>query len=406
MSEYINNISKRKETLKNVLRQLHEGRSVDEVKAEFSQLLQEVGSSEIAEVEQMLIADGIPVEEIQNLCDVHVAVFQESLNQQPSPETVPGHPVFTFQAENRLLETTLEHLKDFLDQYIQNGDEHYFLALRSISADLQTFNCHYLRKEHLLFPILEKLGFEGPSKVMWGVHDQIRAQIKRFFTLLNVEPAPLPENLAEEFTALSTSMIDMIYKEEHILFPAALEKLTEKDWGIIHSQESEFGYFKVKPQEVWQANSQPERKRYIPEDENLYTSGELPLNTGALTLQQIDLMLNHLPVDVTFVDENDEVRYFSRGYERIFSRSTAIIGRKVQNCHPPQSLARVQRIVDDFRSGKRNTAEFWIQMQGKFIHIRYFAIRDEHNIFRGTLEVSQDVTSIRALEGERRLLDD
>ncbi len=125
-----------------------------------------------------------------------------------------------------------------------------------------------------------------------------------------------------------------------------------------------------------------------------------------MTLAEINRVFGHLPIDVTFVDTEDAVRFFSQGKDRIFPRSPAIIGRKVQNCHPPASVHRVQQILDDFRAGLRDEAEFWIQMQGKFIHIRYFALRDEAGAYQGTLEVTQDVTHIRALEGERRLLDE
>ena len=132
----------------------------------------------------------------------------------------------------------------------------------------------------------------------------------------------------------------------------------------------------------------------------------IPLDVGGLTAEQINLLLTHLPVDVTFVDENDEVRYFSETRERLFPRSPAIIGRKVQLCHPPTSVHHVQQILDDFRTGQRDVAEFWIQMSGLFIHIRYFALRDKQGVYRGTLEVSQELSHLRALEGERRLLDD
>ena len=135
-------------------------------------------------------------------------------------------------------------------------------------------------------------------------------------------------------------------------------------------------------------------------------AGELPLQTGALTGPQISLLLTHLPVDVTYVDADDTVRFYSETPERIFRRTPAIIGRKVQKCHPPASVHSVQRILDDFRAGRRDTAEFWIQMQGKFIHIRYFALRDKQGRYEGTIEVTQDLTQIRQLEGERRLLDE
>jgi PAS domain S-box-containing protein len=133
---------------------------------------------------------------------------------------------------------------------------------------------------------------------------------------------------------------------------------------------------------------------------------ELTLNVGKLTAKQVNLLLQNLPIDVTFVDENDQVAFYSQSRERIFARTPAVIGRKVQMCHPPASVDKVQKILDDFRSGKRSEAAFWIQMKGKFIHIRYFAVRDEENTYRGTIEVTQDITEIHQLEGEKRLLDD
>jgi DUF438 domain-containing protein len=198
----------------------------------------------------------------------------------------------------------------------------------------------------------------------------------------------------------------MFYKEENILYPTALEKLTPEEWAAIRAQETEIGYCFVEPGEEWEADGTASLAAKpigaIPDG-----SGDLlPLSTGALTLQQVDWLLTNLPVDVTYVDANDEVRFFSATKERIFPRSPAIIGRKVQKCHPPASVDKVQAIVNDFRDGRRDKAEFWIQLGGKFIHIRYYAIRDEQGTYQGTLEVSQDVTHIRALEGERRLLDD
>ncbi len=141
-------------------------------------------------------------------------------------------------------------------------------------------------------------------------------------------------------------------------------------------------------------------------DDTAGTAAEtVELDRGALTPEQIDLMLTHLPVDVSFVDEHDTVRYYSASPNRIFRRTPTVIGRKVQNCHPPDSVAVVERIVEAFRRGERDTAEFWIELNGRFIHIRYFALRDKAGAYRGVLEVSQDATGIRGLRGERRLLD-
>jgi uncharacterized protein len=402
MSEFINNSSKRKEILKSVLKQLHEGKSVDEVKAEFSLMAQSASSAEIAEVEQMLIEEGLPVEEVQRLCDVHVAVFRESLDKEHTPDSLPGHPVFTFKSENQVVSRVLNEMRMTVEKLQSKPDPAIRQVLTGLLERLKEFPRHYLRKENLLFPYMEKYGFTGPSKVMWGIHDEIRGQMKELGRMLAIGSSA--EQIAEAFSKMETAITEMVYKEEKILFPASLEHLHEEDWGAIRQQEDEIGYFIVTPGNQWQYKAEQVEEPTVDTARPL-TAGELPLDTGALTLEQINLLLTNLPVDVTFVDENDEVKYFSQGKERIFPRSPAIIGRKVQNCHPAQSVHRVMQIVDDFRAGRNSMAEFWIQMGGKFIHIRYFALRDEKNAYRGTLEVSQEITGIRALEGEKRLMD-
>lgn len=405
MSEYINNVSRRKEILKNVLRQLHEGKSAEEVTAEFGELARQATYGEIAEVEQMLIQEGLPVEEIQRLCDVHVAVFREGLDESPTPENTPGHPVHTFITENQLLLKLLNEMDEFLQQGKLSLTADTLPHLQEFNSNLLQFERHYLRKEYLLFPYLERTGFSAPSKVMWGIHDEIRVLLKQLPALVT-----LPFDAAAYyslFDSADTMMREMVYKEEKILLPAALERLKEHEWATIRAQEHEFGYFMMTPSNAWHpAGAQDAIPTPTETPASDLPARALPLSTGALTLEQINLMLTHLPVDVTFVDENDRVRYFSQSRERIFDRTPSIIGREVQNCHPPQSVDRVMRIVNDFRQGVRSSAEFWIQMGSKFVHIRYFALRDAAGAYRGTLEVTQDVSGIRALQGERRLLND
>ncbi len=397
MSEYIDNQTQRKERLKVVLKQLHEGRTVDEVKAEFSQLLQDVGPGEIAEIEQALIAEGMPEQEIKRLCDVHVAVFRDSLEVQEKPETVPGHPVHTFRAENDAVGEVL----DALDGAIRASD---WQDARAQLAKLREYEVHYVRKENILFPYLEKHGFSGPSTVMWGIHDDIRAAWKRLDEVLS--GAPNQAQVEEVFNPLSTAIRDMVYKEDNILFPTAMQKLSQEEWAAIRDQEAEVGYGYVQPGSQWLAKTAAAGLGTLLTQAQAAVEGRLSLKTGALTLQEVTWLLTHLPLDITYVDKDDTVRFFSETRERIFPRSPAIIGRKVQQCHPPASVHRVQQILNDFRAGKRDEAEFWIQMKGMFVHIRYFAIRNERGGYQGTVEVTQDVSGIRALEGERRLLDE
>ncbi len=420
MSEFINNFSLRKDKLKEALRRIHAGEPYEEVKKIFAGILQEASAGEIAEIEQALIAEGLPVEDIQYLCDVHVAMFRESLDQQAPPEMSPGHPVFTFRAENELANLVLNETRALVEKFKAEPDEQNRQKMLEGIRKLREYERHYERKENLLFPYLEKYGFSGPSSVMWGIHDDIRKLWKEMTRMLEADETDshgLALEIEKRFVQMENAMHEMFYKEDRILLPNALERLSEEDWLAIHAQEEgEFGFSFVRRGDEWPGTREKiedeKKDTIILENENKQTIPErnepmsnFPLSVGDLTLTQINLLLTHLPVDMTFVDEHDEVRYYSETPERIFKRTPAIIGRKVEKCHPPASVDKVVQIVEDFRSGKRDTAEFWIQMGGKFIHIRYFAMRDAEGNYRGTLEVSQDISEIRKLDGEKRLLD-
>jgi len=402
MSEYIDNQSKRKKKLKELIHRLHEGASVDEVKEEFASLLASVGPDEIANLEQTLIAEGMPEQEIQRLCDVHVAVFRESLEEQPDPESMPGHPIHTMRTENEAIIEVLDRLK----AAIEEGE---WEEARQRLQDLREFEKHYVRKENVLFPFLERHGFTGPSSVMWAIHDDVREGWKSLEAALSEEPEPDPERVKALMEPMGQALREMTYKEEKILFPNALRLLDAAEWRAVREQSPEVGYAYVEPGDAWPTEEVPAAAEEPPpaEPEPAAPATErISLHTGALTVEQIDLMLQHQPIDITYVDENDEVRFFSETEDRIFQRSPAIIGRKVQNCHPPSSVDKVQQILDDFRAKQRDVAEFWIQMGDRFIHIRYFALREDDGTYRGTIEVTQDITEIRQLEGERRLLDE
>lgn len=413
MSEFINNHTLRKEKLKEALRQIHEGRPYEEVKAVFAEILSQATASEIAEIEQALIAEGLPVEDIQYLCDVHVAMFRQSLDQQAPPEMMPGHPIYTFRAENELANLALENTKTSLSDYKNSPSPETRKTLVESISKLKEFDRHYERKENLLFPYLERYGFSGPSNVMWGIHDDIRNAWKQILANLESD-RPDSRELALEiekiFSPMATAIHEMFYKEDRILFPNSLERLTDNDWLTLHAQEDEFGFSYVTRGTDWPEGNglKPAKEVTIEkttDEERTPVMSDYPLTHGDLSISQIDMMLKNLPVDITFVDENDTVSYYSETPERVFKRTPAIIGRKVQNCHPPASVDKVVEIVNDFRAGKRDVAEFWIEISGKFIYIRYFPMHDAKGNYRGTLEVSQDVTGIRKLEGEKRLLD-
>jgi len=391
MSELINNSEKRKELLKHMILQLHAGEAPDLVRQRLIEILKSIPYDEVVEVEQELIAEGLPVTEVQKLCDLHVAVFQSGLESEPAPENKPGHPLFDFRTENELIARTIESIQGFVHRYA-DGEFGMLEQLRQNAKNLSIVLNHYDNKENMIFPILEKHGFAGQMQVMWGVDNDIRSEIKKFTTLLEPQK-PLVISVENAFAEVARKVIDMIYKEEKVLIPETLSFFTPEDWQ------------QMADEIAGKVARAPVSYSYEPEVSTSVPSGLIPLQTGALSAEQIDLLLTNLPVDITFVDENNEVRYFSQGKERIFTRTAAIIGRKVQNCHPPQSVHVVQKIVEDFKAGRRDVAEFWIQMGEAFVHIRYFALRDENGAYKGVIEVPQNVAGIRALEGEKRLLD-
>jgi len=407
----------RKEALKRIIRELHAGRSAEELQPEFMEKLGDVAASEIAAMEQELIAEGMPEEEIKKLCDLHVRVFEAALDKKPPLTKLPGHPLHTLSAENAALQGLLAEAGELLKS-VREGEAAGWPALKSrlagVMESLREVEKHYLKKENQLFPFLEARGASGPSKVMWAIHDDIRAHLKKAARSLERDDRG---ELAQELGLALKAMSDMIYKEEKILFPMSEELLQEADWARVKKGEEEIGYAWVKPGSAWRpsvpeselprahAYGKPEPDGGGARGAGGPAAGRITLDTGSLTPEQVNLMLLNLPLDVSFVDETDTVVYYSANKERIFTRTPGVIGRKVQNCHPPKSVHIVNRILETFRKGEKDSAEFWIQMRGRFLHIRYFALRDGSGAYRGCLEVTQDVTGIRALEGERRLLD-
>ncbi|MCP4197842.1 MAG: DUF438 domain-containing protein [Proteobacteria bacterium] len=391
--------------LKKIILDLHDGAPFDDVKERFQELVFNVEPAEIVAMEQQLIKEGLAAEKLQHLSDLHMEIFRDALDEQETPDVAAGHPVHTFIEENDVFTMVAGDMDLLLQQLRLEGTAAKLTELKpplqKALDQLSKVEIHYQRKENQLFPFLEKHDITGPSQVMWGVHDDIRAQMKQ--TVAAFEAGQI-DALLEKGMAFKRAVVDMIVKENSILFPLALETLDESEWVAIRKGESDIGYAFMPPAVDWPGTGDDAQHADVVEETDK-DSDRLDLDTGRLRLDQINMMLKHLPVDVTYVDENDQVQYFSAGKERIFPRSPGIIGREVQNCHPPKSLDIVNRIVSEFKNGSKNEAEFWINLQGRLLYIRYFAIRSAENAYCGTLEVSQDITEIKSIEGERRLLD-
>jgi DUF438 domain-containing protein len=408
MSEYLSKADPdRAARLKAIIERLASGASPSEVKREFHELIRDADAAEVAALEQSLIEGGTPVEEVQRLCEVHADVFRSGLERGGRPERMPGHPVHTYLAENR----EAARRAGRLSRAALGGTD----SIRQALAELRPLIVHYERKENQLFPYLERTGFTGPSRVMWGKHDEIRAAFKAVEEACAAGDARSARKGARD---LARRIRTMIFMEERILFPNALKRLSEADWAAVRRGEDAIGFAWVRPGAQWDpdlAGASPGQYANLAAavdaagraDSQDAPAGatSIPLSTGSLPLDWLDRMLKALPVDLSFVDADDKVRYYSDSPQRVFPRSPGIIGRSVQNCHPQKSVAVVEKILEAFKRKEKDRADFWLEKDGRFILISYKAIYDDSGAYLGTLEMSMDATDIRALTGQRRLLD-
>lgn len=405
MSELIG--KDRKKTLKELIKSLHEGADPETVKERFKEALKGVSPLEIAQAEEELIKEGMPREEIHRLCEIHLAVFRESLESENflAPK---GHPIRILMEEHKMilqfageLEATAQKLRQ-----ASSIDPVSLEQIKRLEEHFKDSEGHYVREENVLFPYLEKHGIKQPPAIMWMEHDQIREAKKNFYQLIDEHESMDFQDFAQQLDKVASSLADLLTnhfpKENNVLFPTSLRVIiAEDEWKDIRQQFDELGYCSFTPESA--LIRPPEAEATAPKPA---VEGMVPFETGALSIEEIEAILNTLPVDITFVGKEDSVKYFNQSEERIFPRTRAVLGRNVQLCHPQKSIHVVNQIVGDFQSGRRDVAEFWINHQGRFVHIRYFSVRDQNGEYLGTLEVTQDITEIKKLGGEKRLLDD
>mgnify|MGYP005838539525 CR=1 FL=1 len=407
MSELINNSQKRKELLKHMILQLHEGEAPEEVRGRLIELMKKVPYGDVVEVEQELISEGVLDEkEILKFCDMHTQALEGAIDLSGAKEVPLGHPIDVFTKENMELRKVVGQIRSVfaeMDGIADNKIPEFFMKLKGLFNALMDVDKHYRRKENLLFPYLENYGITGPPTVMWGKHDETREFLKAALEVLEASKGITLDEVKAAiemvFEPALSAVEDMTLKEEEILFPMTMDKLTDIEWYEIQEQTLEIGFCLYDPKEEWKAEGLVKKKLKESDDKEL-----IQLSSGSFTKTELEAILNSLPIDMTFVDKNEKVKYFSQSEERIFDRNRAILNRDVKLCHPPSSVGIVEEILEDFSSGKESRAPFWIQMGGKFIHIEYIALKGKEGDFLGTLEVSQDLTEKRKLEGDQRLL--
>lgn len=379
--------------------------SLEEARAKLKEKVSSITPFEIALAEQKLQEfdeDECRKEDIQGMLDLYQGLIDTS-----RPDLPEDHPIFHYYAENEEMKKQLLAIEDLV-QYpmIKNQWLEIYDALD------QWKKIHLARKQNQLYPVLQNKGFDRPNSTMWLLDNFVRDEINEGRELLD-------SGNEDKFIAFQNTLVadirDLMQKEETILYPTSLAMISKNEFETMKEGDKEIGYafIDVKHKEAEATADTTDASGLLADLSKvladhglggLAKDAELDVTTGKLTLDQINLIYQHMPIDLSFVDENEIVKFYTDTDHRIFPRSKNVIGRKVMNCHPRSSGHVVREIVDKFKSGEENEAEFWINKPDLFIYIKFFAVRDKAGNFRGVLEMMQDCTRIRSLEGSRTLL--
>lgn len=432
MSELLKDREHKKEKIKDILKKLSQGYNVTELKKEFKDLLKSVSPVEIPLIEQELLREGVSADEIASMCDLHVELFRESVSKKFKIDVPMGHPLYTLYAENDQIMKDAE-LLNLYAKTIEKSAEDYE-SLLDLAKQLPLIGLtHYTREEMLCFPYLERRGITAVPSTLWRKHDEVRAKIKLLLRDLDSKQkgqnVPM-EKIVERINDLSKALVDMVFRENNILYPTLKTLLSEGEWSAINEEEKIFGYYKITQSKKWKPVEKPvypyQVEKRVTEEEVSKLPGEVKslmlkkearvdeqeivrkedtrLDTGYLLPEEINSIFKTLPMGISFIDKNDRVRFFSGG-KRTFSRPETVIGRPVQFCHPPKSIGIVNKILKAFKNGEREKADFWINLGDSLIYIQYLPVRNQKGEYLGTLEVEQDVTNLKKLKGEKRILD-
>ena len=388
--------SERVEQLKGFLKRLGTGEELGAVREDFASQFKHVEASEIMKAEQGLMREGTPLEEVQQLCDLHSALFHGStiheqmdaehakveavLEAQEKSKSVvglvetAGHPLNRLTEENKALDELIEAIRPKVADKTATYDD--VNTVRQLSV-------HYAKKGDLLYPKLKvDYAIGGPSMVMWTVDGDIRDQLGDL-----AKSSQSVDDWYRRFDELLTRAQEMIYKEQNILFPICAENFSKEEWYQIYKDTAQYeDIFGVK-RIAW---SEADAALATQTSKSSGDDNAIGLIGGTLTVDQLDAMLNTMPMEVTFVDHEDINRYFNDG-EKVFKRPTTAIGRDVYSCHPPKVEPIVRGIIDSFRKGDRDNVAVWLEKQGRPFYVNYMAVRDQNNNYIGTLELVQDM---------------
>ena len=445
--------TERIEVLKSILLDLHNGASAESVQELFNEHFAGVSAIEISLMEHELMNSdtGVTFEDVMSLCNVHANLFKGAIQDVEVADTDhPGHPVQVFKQENLALRAALMRVRRLLSTYESTEDEDLLPEIRKgLQRQLGLvgqFDVHYQRKEELMFPIMESYGHDSPPKVMWGVDDQIRDLFQEAKIAAEQLPDTSIQEVKDKFEAFAAEFEAMIFKEESILLMILLESFHQDDWLKIAEESDAYGYAIIKPTEKWiparhsfseeevgdaadegseapasteqtsdgrfqQVIDTPDGQVTISfkpkekKEQAINRDSQQPFGHGYLSVAEANLILDHLPMEITFVNKDDIFQYYNDSVpadEMIFKRTPSQIGRNVELCHPPKFLDKVRRIFKALRQGERDKFEMWFKSEsrGKFVHVTYAAVRDEAGEFQGVLEYVQDIQPFRDIDSD------
>ncbi len=395
MSEFTNTREERLLKLKEVSRLILERGNARSFVIENKDFIDTVIPDDFLALFDELIMEGQSIEDLKILSNKVINLFHKPIENHKRLEPGPVSFLGVLAQNNLEMDQVLKKIRPVYQSFIKDPKSASKKAnLKRLFITLEVFSSHYTIKENVLFPVIEKEWEDYRClQIMWSFHDDIRRNIKSVISLLSQKKIELMK-FNRYVGDIFFNMQAIRFREERILFPKILATISEEQLAAMNREGFKMGYPYFQPPDPGSGEQFKESKNH-----------KANLGTGELTIDQIKLIFNHLPVDITFVDEHDRVRYFSTPRKRIFPRTNAVLGREVKNCHPPESVHVVEKIVESFRNGEKNRANFWIKVKGETVLIQYFAVRDDQGIYKGVIEVSQEISEIKTLEGEKRLLD-
>lgn len=380
--------------LKDIYIRLRNEDAIQSVKEDVNHFIEDVGVVGLLLIKQVLLHadDGITVEDVKRF----LAHFPELIEHTIKDDL---HPVHVFKRENRAFQVVLNQILSLLKR---DGLPTLIEELQEQVYYLGQFHKHYHRKEKLIFAILERYGHDYPARVMWKKDDRIRALyqgVKRRVDELSDTNLNL---IAERYDLFKDEFENMIFQEETILLPILIETFSEEDWAVVAEESEAFGYAMIEVQEVWK----PEMNIVASPEKNKSSEENLVFGGGYLTHEEANLILNHLPLEITFVDRNSVFKYFNdmtKASEMMLIRTPSSIGRNVSNCHPPKSLKKVMTLIRDLKAGKRTSESMWFKKKGKYVHLTYKALFNDEGEYLGILEYVQDIQPFFELPEEIKL---